>query len=364
MPFFSMKMIASIDDDAGDDADHGRRPGVDEGTRCRDRHEAGEHAVAIIPGSGFPSSPHDVEHRDGRTERGRDRGVRRRDGEAHVGRRERRRGVEAEPAEQQDEHAEHGHRDVVAGHRARLAVLAVLADARPEHDAHRRAPRHHRPRARRRSRRSRRSRSRAPPSCRAWPASRRPTSTPRTAGSRCAPQNRPQPTNAVPLPPLGHGAGRDRRRRVHERDHVEEERRDRCRLRRGAEVAAAPNRPATGTPSSRCRAARGRPVRRARRSARAEPAEREREPDEEERDEPETEDREVRRHHVRRVLLATEAGLDQREPGLHEHDEDRADDDPEQVEADAVRRDRDAGHVIERSGLPARTPHSQRARPA
>ena len=43
-------------------------------------------------------------------------------------------GVEAEPAEQQDERAEHGHRDVVAGQGPGLAVLVELADAGPEHD--------------------------------------------------------------------------------------------------------------------------------------------------------------------------------------------------------------------------------------
>ena len=46
----------------------------------------------------------------------------------------RRGGVEAEPAEQQDERPEHGHRDVVAGQRLGRAVLGVLADAGPEHD--------------------------------------------------------------------------------------------------------------------------------------------------------------------------------------------------------------------------------------
>ena len=47
-------------------------------------------------------------------------------------------------------------------------------------------------------------------------------------------------------------------------------------------------------------------------------AEHERVPDEEERDEAEPEDREVRAHHVRRVLRPAEAGLDERETGLHE----------------------------------------------
>ena len=44
------------------------------------------------------------------------------------------------------------------------------------------------------------------------------------------------------------------------------------------------------------------------------------------------------RHHVRRVLGPAEAGLDEREAGLHEDDEHRADDDPEQVHLDAQSR--------------------------
>ena len=73
---------------------------------------------------------------------------------------------------------------------------------------------------------------------------------------------------------------------------------------------------------------------------RAEPAEGEREADEEEADEAEAEDGEVRRHDVRRVLRPAEAGLDEREPGLHEDDQDGADDDPEQVDLLAEHRDR------------------------
>ncbi len=46
-------------------------------------------------------------------------------------------GVEAEPAEPQDEHAEDRERNVVAGDRPRLSVGAVLADPRPErHRSH------------------------------------------------------------------------------------------------------------------------------------------------------------------------------------------------------------------------------------
>ena len=87
--------------------------------------------LAIIPGSGLPVRLGDPQHRDDRAERRGDRRVRGDGGELDVGGGERRGGVEAEPAEQQDERAEHRHRDVVAGERPRLAVPAELADAGP-----------------------------------------------------------------------------------------------------------------------------------------------------------------------------------------------------------------------------------------
>src|SRR5262249_48754688 len=48
--------------------------------------------------------------------------------------RERRAGVEAEPAEPEDQGPEHRVRDVVAGYRVRPAVGAELADAGPEQE--------------------------------------------------------------------------------------------------------------------------------------------------------------------------------------------------------------------------------------
>ena len=79
--------------------------------------------------------------------------------------------------------------------------------------------------------------------CRAWPASRRPRSRRRTAGSRCAPQNRPQPTNAFhfhrsAIAPVGIVAVG-----VHERHHVEEERRDRRRCSATPPRSSAPKPP-------------------------------------------------------------------------------------------------------------------------
>ena len=140
----------------------------------------------------------------------------------------------------------------------------------------------------------------------------------------------------LPLPPFRHGAGGDGRHRVHERDHVQEE----GHAAGGVERLAGAG-PATLPEED--------PVARtdevlADRAVHAD--ERERIPTEHQRiadevvgDEPETEDREVRRDDVRRVLGAAEARLDQREAGLHEDHEHRADDDPEQVHLDAERVD-------------------------
>ena len=189
------------DDDRSDDADDRGRPRLHERTRRRDRHQAGEHAVRHHAGVGLPEPLHGVEHAHRRPERRRDGGVRRHEREAHVGGRERRRRVEPEPAEQQDEGARHAPSGCcappacAASRRARTCRSVVPAPAHPR-------GRRCRPScARRRSRRSRRSRSRAPCCCRAGSASRRPTSRRRTAGSRSrrrtAPSRRTRSTSSA-----------------------------------------------------------------------------------------------------------------------------------------------------------------------
>ena len=91
--------------------------------------------LAIMPGVGLAGPHHDPEHADRRRRRRRRwRCSSRPTANCTSVAAKRRRGVEAEPAEQQDERAEHGHRDVVAGQRPGLAVRAVLADAGTEHD--------------------------------------------------------------------------------------------------------------------------------------------------------------------------------------------------------------------------------------
>ena len=120
--------------------------------------------------------------------------------------------------------AEHRHRDVVTRQRARLAVLVRTCRCEDRARARRPVPRRRRPRAPRRSRRSRRSRGRASsgvaelgePAAAPGPGAEQ-----RVVDG--AAEEAP-PDERLPLPPLGHRAGRDGRHRVHERHHVEEER--------------------------------------------------------------------------------------------------------------------------------------------
>ncbi len=136
-PRFSMNRSGEDHEDAGDDADRSRPP-----TAATNAHGAviatrpASMPLTIMPGIGLARLPCTCITNiagDG-TEGAGDGGVR--GDHVRTGRRcgERRRGVEAEPAEQQDERAEHGHRDVVAGKRVRRAVLVVLADAGTEDD--------------------------------------------------------------------------------------------------------------------------------------------------------------------------------------------------------------------------------------
>ncbi len=253
------------------------------------------------------------------------------DGEPHVGGGERRRGVEAEPAEQQDERAEHGHRDVVRRQRARLPVCTELPDAGPEDD-------------RARERRDAAHRVDDARACEvdvaeaelevvaelAEPAAAPGPPTEQRVVERAAEQA--PADERLPLPALGHRAGRDRRRRVHEGDHVQEERGDRRGVGGSGETppgAAPQERPVT-EPDEAIRTER---LVEAEVPGIAEPREHQREADQEERDEAQPEHREVRADDVRRVLGPAEPGLHQCEAGLHEDHEHRADDDPQEVDS-------------------------------
>ena len=142
--------------------------------------------LTIIPGSGLPVAGIMIQNIAATAPKAAgDRGVGRHDGELDVGRRQRRGGVEAEPAEQQDERAEHRHRDVVARDAccAEPSLLylpmrgpSTMAPASAGHAADRvhDAGAGEVDVAEAELRRC----------CRAWPASRRPRSRRRTAGSR------------------------------------------------------------------------------------------------------------------------------------------------------------------------------------
>ena len=336
------------DEHASDDADHHGRPGLDERARGGDRHQAGEHAVDHHPGIGLAAALPDPRHAGAGTEGRGERGVHGHEGEAGVGRRERRRGVEPEPAEQQDERTEHRHRDVVARQRTRLAVAVELADAGPEHDGAgeggdathgvhdagagevdvAEAPLHA-------------LAERGEPA--AAPGPRTEQRVVDGAAEQAPADER------LPLPALGHAAGRDGGRRVHEGDHVQEE----GHQAGGPALAgegdrALPEEHPVATADQR--APRGREAE----QRGAEATEHDRETDQEEGDEAEAEDGEVRRHHVGGVLGATEAGFDEREPGLHEDHQRGADDDPEDVDVDAERVGR--RFRVEVTGLRVRDP--------
>ena len=121
------------DQNARERADEERSLDGNVGAAARDGHKAGEAAVdghaEIRLAHRDPRSHRRGEHR------GDGRGIRRHQNihdvgrvlKAHCGA-----GVEAEPAEPQDEQADDGQRHVVAGYRLGLAVLAVFPDARAE----------------------------------------------------------------------------------------------------------------------------------------------------------------------------------------------------------------------------------------
>ena len=182
--------------------------------------------LAIIPGSGFLRPELHPEHRDDGTEGAGERGVHGDDREPVVRRRERRRGVEAEPTEQQDERAEHRHRDVVRGEHPRLAVGPVLPDPGTEDERAGQSgdATHHVHDA------GAGEVDVAVAHARGLTELGEPAAAPRPRREQRVVDGAAEQAPAderVPLPPLGHGAGRDRRRRVHERDHVQEERRGR-----------------------------------------------------------------------------------------------------------------------------------------
>ena len=139
------------------------------------------------------------------------------------------------------------------------------------------------------------------------------------------------------LPPLGHRAGRDRERGVHE-DHLEEEESERgdvigdARQEESRAAEEPPHVAADGRPDElvhRLRNGQRGPHRRAR------PAHLQREPAHPEPQDAERVDHEVHHHRVGRVPGPREAGLGEREARLHEHHEEARDERPDEVERHA-----------------------------
>ena len=222
------------------DTDHRCRPRLHERARRGDRHEPGEHAVHHHAGVRLAHPLHAVEHRRSVAPNAAAIAVftattvKRRSVAESVDR-----GIEPEPAEQQDERAQHRHRDAVRGQRSRLAVGAVLADAGTEHDRAGQAGDathrvHHTGAG---------EVDVAEPEVDVVAELAEPTATPGPPTEDRVVERAAEQAPAderLPLPPLGHRAGRDGRGGVHERDHVEEERRDRDAVRDAGQREAAP----------------------------------------------------------------------------------------------------------------------------
>ena len=126
---------AEHDDDAADEPDDDRAEGVDPVTRTGDRHEPTEEAVdgdAHVP---LLHPRIDEGHRRQTSGRGGERGVGRHTADARgVDGRQRAAGVEAVPAEPQDDATDGGDRQVVTRWQAASVSLELAAESRPEDD--------------------------------------------------------------------------------------------------------------------------------------------------------------------------------------------------------------------------------------
>jgi hypothetical protein len=144
------------------------------------------------------------------------------------------------------------------------------------------------------------------------------------------------------LPAFGHGAGHDRRGGVHEHQ-VEQE------VGHHPDVVDAVEGEPLGAeqpPAAEVERA-GERVGAAEVGDVADAAEHQRVAGEPEAEDADPVDHEVGHHHVGGVLLAAEAGLHQREPGLHEHHQEAGDQRPGEVDGDLVL----AGGVADRGRL-------------
>ncbi len=120
-------------DRTADGTDDDGVTGRDRPDGCRDRHQSGEETVRRHGDVRLPVAQPVDDHRDDRASAARDEGLHGQLAHEGIGGELRAR-VETEPADEQDERAQHHEGDVVAGDPPGLAVSAVLADAGPEHD--------------------------------------------------------------------------------------------------------------------------------------------------------------------------------------------------------------------------------------
>ena len=251
--------------------------------------------------------------------------------DARVHPRQRRARIEPEPAEREDERAEHGHRDVVAGDRLRLAVACVLADARPQHPR----PDQRGGAAHQVDHRAARevdvavAETEVAPQLRQPPAAPHPVRVDRVGDPR---DHEAEDHERREAPAFGHRPGRDRRGRVHEHHLEQEQRRDRRRVdrRRQEETLRAPQTEVLAGDGHGELARQGRVV--AERGQRADAAHLQPEPERPEADDADRVDEEVHPHRVGDVLGAGQARLHQREPRLHEHHHEAAEQRPGDVE--------------------------------
>ena len=206
---------------ARDHADENRHGGGDEGAGRRDRDQAGQQPVRGHADVRLSvQEPHVEGGGKGAAGAGEHR-VRGDDPDPQVRTRQGGAGVEPEPAEREDEAAHDGHRDVVPRHGVGSAVLVELAQARPQHLC----PHEGQNAAGHVDHGGAGEVDVAVPQVEVAPQLGEPAAAPhpvRVERVDDGPHDDAVDHEGLEAPPFGHGARRDRRRRVHEH-HLEQE---------------------------------------------------------------------------------------------------------------------------------------------
>ena len=330
---------AQADEHAGHQPDDHRSLRPDEARRRGDRDHSGQHPVGHHAGVWLALRPPRVEHRRDRSKPGGQHGDDGHDPDPQctvTGGAKRGARVEPKPAESQDERAHDGQDLVVAQDRVGGTVLVELADPRPQdHRAGQCTPA-----ADRMDDAGAREVDVAHTQAEAAELAEE-AAAPRPRGVHRIEQGRDEQAvddERLEPEPFGHGPGRDGRRRVHEHE-LEQEEGDHPDVVGGATEHEA--RAAGKPPLGAAQADREHLVKRLESAEVGHPdgaqaAEGEPEADEEEAHDADGVDHEVHAHRVHRVLGPGEARLDQREAGLHEHDQEARDEQPREVDAEPV----------------------------